>query len=73
MSKREVAVSLRHMLDYCREAITFCEGKTRDDLETDRTLNLIVVRLLEGYGRSRYARADRISSRSCRDSLAQHH
>ncbi len=41
---------LRHMLEAAREAVQFCENRTRVDLETDRMLSLAVVRLLEIIG-----------------------
>lgn len=50
MSRREGLVRLRHMLESSREAVAMAEGKVRDDLETDRKLNLALVRLLEIVG-----------------------
>jgi uncharacterized protein with HEPN domain len=44
------AVLLRHMLDHAREAVSMVRGKTRADLDTDRKLNLALVRLLEIVG-----------------------
>jgi uncharacterized protein with HEPN domain len=38
------------MLDHAREAVAMAAGKTRDDLDTDRKLNLALVRLLEIVG-----------------------
>ncbi len=43
-------VRLRHILDAAREAVGFIEGKDRENLETDRKLNLSLVRLLEIIG-----------------------
>jgi uncharacterized protein with HEPN domain len=43
-------VRLRHMLDHAREAVEMAESKTRPDLDTDRKLNLALVRLLEIIG-----------------------
>ncbi len=43
-------VRLRHMLDAAREAASFVHGKTRADLDTDRQLNLSLVRLIEIIG-----------------------
>lgn len=40
-------VRLRHLLDAAREALQFVEGRSRQDLGTDRMLNLSLVRLLE--------------------------
>lgn len=50
MSKRDPAVFYRHMLDHAREAVALVRGKTRADLDTDRLLNLALVRLLEIIG-----------------------
>lgn len=41
---------LRHILDAAREAVSFTKGKDRKSLETDRKLNLSLVRLLEIIG-----------------------
>ncbi|MGH7826437.1 MAG: HepT-like ribonuclease domain-containing protein [Candidatus Binatia bacterium] len=41
---------LRHMMDHAKEAVTTAQGKTRRDLDTDRLLNLALVRLLEIIG-----------------------
>jgi uncharacterized protein with HEPN domain len=38
------------MLDHAREAVTLAQGRTRKDLDTDRLLNLALVRLLEIIG-----------------------
>ena len=43
-------VRLRHILDAAREAVSFAEGRRRADLDTDRKLNLSLVRLLEVIG-----------------------
>jgi hypothetical protein len=48
MSERNKLVPLRHMLDYAREALTLAQGRSRDELDNDRLLNLALVRLLEG-------------------------
>jgi uncharacterized protein with HEPN domain len=50
MSGSETSVRLRHMLDHAREAVFLAQGKTRADLDTDRLLNLALVRLLEIVG-----------------------
>jgi uncharacterized protein with HEPN domain len=50
MSRHEPALILRHMLDHAREAMEMVRGKTRADLDTDRKLNLALVRLLEIVG-----------------------
>ena len=43
-------VRVRHILDAAREAVSFSEGRCRADLDTDRKLNLSLVRLLEMIG-----------------------
>lgn len=50
MSRHDEAVYLRHMLDFSAEAMALLRGKSRADLDSDRTLNLAVVRLLELIG-----------------------
>lgn len=50
MSKRDPLYRLRDMLDYGREAVSLIQGKSRADLDTNRLLNLALVRLLEVIG-----------------------
>jgi uncharacterized protein with HEPN domain len=50
MSRRDPDLLYRHMLDHAREALALVEGKTRSDLDSDRMLNLALVRLLEIIG-----------------------
>jgi uncharacterized protein with HEPN domain len=38
------------MMDYAREAIALVSGKSREDISSDRTLGLALVRLLEIVG-----------------------
>jgi uncharacterized protein with HEPN domain len=64
MSKREPTVLLRHMLDFAREAVAFVEGKTREDIQNDRLLNLALVHLVELVGEA----ANRVP-REIRDTL----
>jgi uncharacterized protein with HEPN domain len=61
MSRRESAVPLRHMLDHAREAHAMIESRARSDLDTDRMLNLSLVRLLEivGEAANRTTKEDR--------------
>jgi hypothetical protein len=47
MTQHDTSVYFRHMLDYAREAVKFARGKTRDDLEDDRLLQLALVRFNE--------------------------
>ena len=43
-------VRLRHMLDAAREAALFMQGRTKDDLATDRMLLLSLVKEIEIIG-----------------------
>ena len=43
-------VRIRHILDAAREAVAFAKGRSRADLDSDRKLNLSLVRLLEMIG-----------------------
>ena len=58
MSHHEDRIRLRHMLDHAREALTMVNGRSRSDLDTDRQLNLALVRLLEIVGEA----ANRVST-----------
>jgi uncharacterized protein with HEPN domain len=61
MSRHEGDVRLRHMLDHAREAVTMTRGSARADLDTDRRLNLALVRLLEIVGEA----AARVPAEQC--------
>ena len=50
MKPHSDSARLRHMLDYAKEAMAMASGRTRADLDRDRTLNLALVRLLEVVG-----------------------
>ena len=50
MSRRDPLVCVHHMLDNAREAVAMARTRSRGDLETDRMLNLSLVRLLEVVG-----------------------
>jgi uncharacterized protein with HEPN domain len=50
MSRHEGDIRLRHMLDHAREAVAMARDRTRSELDTDRQLNLSLVRLLEIIG-----------------------
>lgn len=43
-------IRLQHMLDHALEATQMAHGRARVDLDTDRPLNLSLVRLLEIIG-----------------------
>jgi uncharacterized protein with HEPN domain len=63
MPQHETPARLRHMLDAAREAAQMAQGRTRADLDTDRPLNLSLVRLLEivGEAASRVPAPERVS------------
>lgn len=44
------SVRLKHIRDAADEAVALCQGRTRQELDTDRMLNLSLVRLLEIIG-----------------------
>jgi len=50
MSRRDDTVPMRHMLDHTREVVAMVHGRTRQDLDTDRTLQLSLTRLIEIIG-----------------------
>lgn len=50
MARHEVLVSLRQMRDHGGEAVEMVRGRIRADLDSDRKLNLALVRLLEILG-----------------------
>jgi uncharacterized protein with HEPN domain len=61
MSRRDVSVRLRHMLDHAREAVGMARDRSRADLEADRQFNLALVRLLEVVGEA----ASRMTPEDC--------
>ncbi len=50
MSRRDPRVHIHHMLDHAAEALEMTRGRSRADLDTDRMLNLSLVRLMEVLG-----------------------
>ncbi len=50
MTEHSTSVPLRDMLDHAREAVTLIKNRSRADLDSDRLLNLGLVRLLEIVG-----------------------
>ncbi len=50
MTRHDDNIRLHHMLDHTREAITIIEGRRRADLDSDRLLELGLVRLVEIIG-----------------------
>lgn len=66
MTRHSDHARLRHMLDHATEAIELVQRKTRQDLDSERLLNLSLVRLLEIVGEA----AARLSAET-RDSNPQ--
>jgi len=62
MSRRDDEVRLGHMLDHAVEAVEMCRACTRADLDSDRKLNLALVRLIEVVGEA----ANRVSEETQR-------
>ena len=50
MTQHNPAVSLRQMLKSAHEAVAMVEGRARADLDTDRQLELSLIRLTEIIG-----------------------
>ena len=50
MSRHDPGIHLIGLVDYSREAVLLAQGKSRDDLEHDRLLNLAFMRLREIVG-----------------------
>jgi len=50
MSKHDDRSRLTHMLDHADEAVQMSAGRKRGDLDSDRQLNLSLVRLVEIIG-----------------------
>jgi uncharacterized protein with HEPN domain len=51
------------MLEHAREAVEMCRDRSREDLDTDRMLNLALVRLVEIVGEA----ANRVSKQGQAD------
>lgn len=50
MTRHSDATRLRHMLDHAREAFEMVRGRRREELDSDRMLELSLVRLVEIVG-----------------------
>lgn len=57
MSRHDDELRLGHMLDHAVEAVAMCRERRRADLDSDRMLNLALVRLVEVIGEA----ANRVS------------
>ncbi len=51
-------VRIRHILDASKEAVEFTKGHSRAELDSDRKLNLSLVRLLEVIGEAARGMSD---------------
>ncbi len=43
-------ITIKQILGYAKETVSFTEGKSKNDIESDRMLELALVRLLEMIG-----------------------
>jgi hypothetical protein len=50
MTRHNPIVRFQHMLDHAKEALEMIKGKNRSDLESNRQLELSLVRLVEIIG-----------------------
>ena len=50
MSRHDDRTRMRHMLAHAEEAVGMARGRSRGDLDSDRQLNLSLVRLMEVVG-----------------------
>ena len=50
MTRHDDSTRIRHMLDHATEAVEMADARTRAELDSDRQLNLALVRLLEIVG-----------------------
>ena len=50
MSKHDDRISMRHMLDYARQACVMARGRKRSDLESDYMFQLALTHLVEIVG-----------------------
>ncbi len=79
MTRRDPMVAIYHMLDHARDARDISQNYTRSDLDTNRLLNLGLVRAVEVIGeaasrvpedfRSRYPHIPWRGTRSLRNRL----
>lgn len=60
MPRRDSRITLLQMRDHASEALEMVQGRVRADLDSDRMLNLALVRLLEILGEA----ANRIPPRN---------
>jgi uncharacterized protein with HEPN domain len=70
MPGRNRYLPFRHMLDHAQEAVVLTQGRSRADLNSDRLLELALVRLLEIIGEAASRVSDEDCAKASRDSLA---
>ena len=56
--RKDDEIRLRHMLDAACEAISFAQGRTRIELDSDRMLVLSLVKAIEIVGEAAYQIAE---------------
>jgi uncharacterized protein with HEPN domain len=64
--RKDDQIRLRHMLEAAREALSFAENRTRKDLDTDRKLELALVKAIEIIGEAAVQ-----ATQECRDASPQ--
>jgi len=52
MSRRDVTITLRQMIDYAQKAVALSRGRKRSDLDNDLSFNLALTRLIEIIGKA---------------------
>jgi len=52
--QKDDRIRLQHMLDAAREALSFAQGRSREDLDHDRLLVLGLVKAIEIIGEAAY-------------------
>ena len=50
MTQHDDMIKLQHMLDHANEAVSLVSGKEKTDLQSDRILELAIIRLIEITG-----------------------
>ena len=56
--RKDDEIRLRHMLDAACEAVSFAQGRTRIELDSDRMLVLSLVKAIEIVGEAAYRIAE---------------
>jgi uncharacterized protein with HEPN domain len=66
-------VRLQHMFDAANEALSFIADKSKNDLESDRTLALALVKSIEIFGEAASKVSRELRSQCPDGSLGEHH